>query len=169
MTLLEKLDRLVYATHLDRIVFMKMAPRTFRWTPLLVLAAMVVGYALMATTPTVLERGFWIGWLTFYGAVLVASFVRIFGPRFTPTMAHPLDERELMVKARAHAASGHVFATFAMLGCFYMASAPVPWLWHPSTLQDWINLGFGLQACSLLLPTLMASWMEPRVEDDLED
>jgi hypothetical protein len=148
---------------------MKMAPRTLRWTPLLVLAALIAGYALIAARPSVFDRGFWIGWLIFYGAVVAAGFVRVLGPRFVPTMSNPLDERELMVKARAHAASGHVFATFAMLGCFYMASAGVPWLWHPRTYFDWFNLGFGLQACSLLLPTLMASWMEPRDEDELED
>ena len=50
MTLLKRMDRLVYATRLDRIIFMKFQPRSFRWSPLLVLAALVVGYGLMAKT-----------------------------------------------------------------------------------------------------------------------
>lgn len=169
MTLPERLDRMVYATRLDRVVFMKFAPRSLRWTPLLVIAALVAGYALMAATTPVVDRGFWIGWLLFYGAVVAASFVRVLGPRFVPSMAHPLDERELMVKARAQAISGVVFAAIAMLGCFYMASAVVPWLWHPQAPLDWINLGFGLQALGLLLPSWIASWLEPRSDEDGED
>ena len=169
MTLPEKMDRLVYATRLDRLIFRKIEPRTLRWTPLLVIAALVAGYVLMTKAPSVLLRDFWIGWLLFYGAVVAAGFVRLLGPRFTPTMSHPLDERELMVKARAHAVSGLVLATMAMLGCFYMASAGVPWLWHPQTYYDWFNLGFGVQACAILLPTLIASWLEPRPAADQED
>lgn len=169
MTLPEKLDRLVYATRLDRILFMKMRPRSLRWTPLFVIAALIAGYALMAQATSVLLADFWIGWLLFYGAFLAAGFVRVFGPRFTATERHPLDERELMVKARAHALSGLVLATMAMLGCFYMASAGVPWLWHPQTSYDWFNLGFGVQACAILLPTWIASWLEPRPVADQED
>lgn len=169
MTLPERLDRIVYATRLDRVVFMKFSPRTLRWTPLLVIAALVAGYALMARTPGVIERSFFIGWLLFYGAVVAASFVRLLGPRFTPTMSHPLDERELMVKARAQGISGVAFAGLAMFGCFYMASAAVPWLWHPHTPYDWVNLGFGLQALGLLLPSWIASWLEPRSDGDGED
>ncbi|HEX5183903.1 MAG TPA: hypothetical protein VFW19_12225 [Allosphingosinicella sp.] len=169
MTLLEKMDRLVYATRLDRIVFMKVQPRSFRWTPLLVIAVSIAGYVLMAERPSVADRQFLIGWLLFYGAFLAAAFLRIFGPRFTGTFGHPLDERELVVKARAHAVSGLVLATFAMLGCFYMASEGVPGLWHPHRLFDWLNLGFGLQAAGLLLPTLIASWLEPRPAADHED
>ncbi len=41
MTVLEKMDRLIYATRIDRIIFMKMPPRTLRWTPLIVIAALV--------------------------------------------------------------------------------------------------------------------------------
>lgn len=168
MTLLEQMDRLVYATRLDRIVFMKMQPRTFRWAPLLVIAALIVGYVLMAKTGSAFVTDFWIGWLIFYGSILAAGLLRTFGPRFTATVLRPLDERELIVKARAHATSGIVLATVAMLGCFYMASAGVPWLWHPRA-YDWINLGFGLQGLSTLLPTWIASWIEPRPAVDLED
>lgn len=168
MTLLEKMDRLVYATRLDRLIF-RIQPRPLRWMPLLVIAALVAGYALMARTASVTDPDFWIGWLVFYGAFLAAGFVRAFGPRFTATLLDPLDERELMVKARAHAVSGVALTTLAMLGCFYMASAGVPGLWHPHAPYDWINLGFGLQAAGILLPSWIASWLQPRPEADDED
>lgn len=168
MTLLEKMDRLVYATGIDRIVFMKIRPRTLRWSPVIVIATLIAGYVLSAKNTNALQPGFWIGWLIFYGAFLVAAFLRAFGPRFNGTANHPLDERELMVKARAHAISGVVLATLAMLGCFYMAAADIPGFWHPRGL-DWMNLGFGIQATGMLLPTLIASWMQPRPLADDED
>ncbi|HEV8407618.1 MAG TPA: hypothetical protein VGQ34_06745, partial [Sphingomicrobium sp.] len=61
-----------------------------------------------------------------------------------------------------------VMASIATLGCFYMATAGSPWLWHPHG-YDWVNLGFGVQAISLLLPTWIASWLEPRAGADSED
>lgn len=173
MTLLEKMDRLIYATRLDRIVFMKMQPRAFRWTPLLVIVALIVGYVLMSENAigagNAIAPDFLIGWLIFYGAIVAAALLRTFGPRFTATVNQPLDERELMVKARAHATSGVVLAMVATLGCFYMASAGVPWLWHPQSWYDWFNLGFGIQGVSTLLPTWIASWLEPRSAENFED
>lgn len=166
MTLLQKMDGLVYATRLDRIIFMKVEPRSFRWAPLFVMGAMVTGYAMMAKTVGMPDSNYLIGWLLFYCAFLVAAFIRVFGPRFTPTALHPLDERELMVKARAHAISGIVLVTLAMLGCFYMATIGLPGLWHPNTTNDWINLGFGIQASGILLPTWIASWLQPRPATD---
>ena len=169
MTLLEKMDRLVYATGIDRIVFMKIKPRTLRWSPVLVIATLIAGYILSAKNTNPLQPGFWIGWLLFYSAFLAAAFLRAFGPRFTGTGNHPLDERELMVKARAHALSGIVLATLAMLGCFYMTTAGLPGFWHPRAPLDWMNLGFGIQATGMLLPTLIASWMQSRPIADDED
>jgi len=162
MTLLERMDRLVYATRIDRVIFMKAPPRSFRWTPLFVLAALIAGYVLMARTTGLPDRGFLIGFPLFYGALVAAPFLRILGP----TAPRPLDERELIVKARAYAISGAVLASFAMFGCFYMASAGVPWLWHPSAALDWLNLGFGFQAGGMLLPTWIASWLQPRLDHD---
>jgi hypothetical protein len=164
MTLLEKMDRAVYATGIDRLIFMKFKPRTLRWTPLLVLAALVMGYALMAEAALSPNRTFLTGCAIFYGAIIVATLLRFFGPRFTG----PLDERELTMKARAHAISGAALATFAMLGCFYMTAAGLPGFWYPRSL-DWMNLGFGIQATGLLLPTLIASWLQPRAPADDED
>ena len=168
MTLLGKMDRLVYATRLDRIIFLKVEPRTFRWTPLVVIAALIIGYVEMAQTSSLPGRSFLIGWTLFYLAYLVAAFLRIFGPRFT-TASRPLDERELMVKARAYALSGIILTSFAMLACFYMASAEVLQLWRPHTPNDWISLGLGIQAGAMLLPTLIASWLEPLPAADQDD
>jgi hypothetical protein len=169
MTLLQKMDRLVYATRIDRIIFMKHQTRAFRWTPLLVFAALVTGYVLMARTSSLPGRSFLIGWMLFYGAFLVSFFLRLFGPRFVGTETYPLDERELMVKSRAYAMSGVVLASFAMLACFYMPSAGVLGLWQPHAPLDWINLGFGFQAAGNLLPTWIASWLEPRAAAGQED
>jgi hypothetical protein len=167
MTLLGKMDRLVYATGIDRIIFLKGQPRTFRWIPLFVIVAMVAGYVLMARTLDLSDRppvtsSSLTGFMLFYGAFLAAGFVRVFGPRFRPTLVRPLDERELTVKAQAYALSGVVLAGFAMIGCSYMAIAGFVGLWQPHLPLEWINLGFGLQALSLLLPTWIASWSQPR-------
>jgi ABC-type Fe3+-siderophore transport system permease subunit len=165
MTLLEKMDRAVYATGIPRILFMQLKPRALRWTPLLVMAILAAGYVLMAKNETSPNRLFFIGCALFYGAFAVTSFLRFFGPRLTGTARSPLDERELMVKARAHSLSGTALATFAMLGCFYMTAAGLPGFWFPRAL-DWMNLGFALQAGGMLLPTLIASWLQPRPVDD---
>lgn len=169
MTLLEKMDRLVYATRIDKLLFRQIRPRSFRWTPLVVIAALVAGYALMTTPAGIFDPAFWIGWLLFYGAFVASGVVRAYGPRFNATSDRPLDERELAVKTRAHAQSGTIIATVAMLGCFYLASSGVPWLWHPRVPLDWINLGFGFQAVGILLPSWIASWLEPQPADDDED
>ena len=169
MTLLARMDRLVYATHLDRIVFMKVRPRTFRWLPLCVFAVLVGGYVMMAESAAIPTRTYVTGSMVFYGAYVAAAFLRVFGPRFVGTVRDPVDERELMVKFRAHALSGILVTIFAMLGCFYMAIASIWGLWHPRLLTDWINLGFAFQAGGILFPTLIASWMQPRSPRDSED
>jgi hypothetical protein len=166
MTILGQMDRVVYATGLDRIIFMKFQPRSFRWTPLLLIAVLVAGYALMANAQGPVRPGGLMGWMLFYGAFLAAGLVRVFGPRFRPTFTHPLDERELTVRSRAYALSGILLAGVAMLGCFYMGGADLLRLWRPHTPNDWVSLGFGFQAGGWLLPTLIASWLEPRPADD---
>ena len=168
MTLLEHMERLVYATRLDRLLFRTTRSHSFRWLPLLVIAALILGFALMAKAGMVSIGDFLVGWSIFYGAILAAALLRVLGPRFTGTADQPLDERELMVKARAHAISGAVLALVVSLGCFYMASVGIPWLWHPQ-LMDWLNLGFGIQGVSTLLPTWFASWIQPRPGADFDD
>ena len=169
MTLLASMDRLVYATRLDRILFRKVRPRTLRWTPLFVFAALIGGYALMAGHAGRPDRAFFAGWLLFYGAYMAAAFLRIFGPRFVPSALHPLDEREMTVKMRAYALSGILLTGATMLGCLYMASAGLFGWWQPRSPNDWVALGFGIQAMAMLLPTMIASWAEPRAVPDQDD
>ena len=169
MTLLARMDSLVYSTGFDRILFMKIRPRTLRWTPLFVLAALIAGYVLMAKTVDRPDRTFFLGFLLFYGAYMAAAFLRIFGPRFIPSAHHPLDEREMKVKMRAYALSGILLTGLTMLGCFYIASAGLFGLWHPHSSNDWIALGFGVQSAAMLLPTMIASWAEPRPVPDQDD
>jgi hypothetical protein len=174
MTILGKMDQLVYATGIDRVLFRQIQPRTLRWTPLFVLAALIAGYVLMARTLDVagrppVTRSFFVGLLLFYGAYLAAALLRIFGPRMVPTARHPLDERETAVKMRAYALSGIFLTGIAMLTCFYMGAADVLRLWHPRVPNDWIALGFGVQAIAMLLPTWIASWLQPRPAADQDD
>ncbi len=169
MTLLQRMDNLVYATRLDRILFRRVKPRTLRWTPLFVLAALIAGYALMANAADRPDRAFFVGWLLFYGAYMAAAFLRIFGPRLVPSPLHPLDEREMTVKMRAYALSGILLTGVMMLGCFYIAWADMAGSWRPHSPNDWIALGFGVQAVAILLPTMIASWAEPRVVSDPDD
>jgi hypothetical protein len=169
MTLLERMDRAVYATGIDRIIFMKTKPRTLRWTPLVVITAMVVGYVLMAQPVRPPFTRVMVGAGLFYGGYLGAFILRIFGPRMVPTTSQPLDERELMVKARASAVSGIVLTALAMAGCFYMALAEPLRMWRPHDPNQWVALAFALQACFMLLPTLIASWLQPRAPADDEE
>jgi Na+/proline symporter len=163
------MDRLVYATRLDRVLFRRVQPRTLRWTPLSVFAALIAGYVLMAKTVERPDRVFIVGWLLFYGAYIAAAFLRIFGPRFVPSALHPLDEREMTVKMRAYALSGILLTGLTMLGCFYLAAAGLLGWWQPHSPNDWIALGFGVQATAMLLPTMIASWAEPRAVPDQDD
>jgi hypothetical protein len=168
MTPLQKMDRIVYATGIDRIIFRKFTPHRLRWTPLLPIAGLIAGYVMMARAGNAVAP-LLAGTGVFYGAFLVALLLRIFGPRMTPTIDEPLDERELMVKARASAVSGIILTTLAMAFCFYMAgAAPLGW-WQPRRPNDWLALGFGLQACYMLLPTWVASWLLPGAPADDED
>jgi len=169
MTLLKKMDDLVYATGIDKILFRKVQPRSWRWIPLLVLTASAVGYVFMAGLASRPTARFFVGWLLFYGAYLAAAFLRIFGPRFVPREGEPLDERELTVKTRAYAMSGIVITGFSMLGCCYMTTEDFPGLWHPHTPNDWISLAFAIQTAAMLLPTWIASWLQPPPLADQDD
>ena len=169
MTLLKKMDDLVYATGIDKILFRKVRPRNWRWIPLLVLAALIVGYIFMAEMGSKPRASFFVGWSLFYGAYMAAALLRVFGPRFVPTARDPLDEREMIVKARAYATSGIVITALVMLGCCYMAGAEPFGLWRPHMPNDWVSLALGIQAIAMLLPTWIASWLEPRPLADQED
>lgn len=170
MNLLARMDSLVYATRLDRVLFRQIRPRTLRWTPLFVLAAVIAGFVLMVTNEDPIDhRAFFLGCLLFYGAYMAAAFLRIFGPRFVPSARHPLDEREMAVKMRAYALSGILLTGLTMAGCFYLSGAGLLGWWQPRFPNDWIALGFGVQATAMLLPTMIASWAEPRAIPDQDD
>jgi hypothetical protein len=169
MTLLEKMDRLVYATGIDRILFRKIKPRTLRWSPVIVVATMVVGYVLLAQPVRPPFRPLMLGIALFYGGYLAAFILRIFGPRMVPTVDQPLDEREMMIKVRASALSGIVLTSLAMAGCFYMSVAEPLGIWRPRDPNQWVALAFAFQAFFMLLPTLIASWLQPRPLADDED
>ena len=169
MTLLEKMDRAVYATGVDRIIFMKTRPRSLRWSPLLVLAAMAAGYVLLVQPLRPPFTSLMAGVGLFYGGYLAAFILRVFGPRMMPAIDRPLDEREHMVKARAGAVSAMVLTSLAMAGCFYMAVAAPLGAWLPHDPNHWVALAFAFQACFMLLPTLIASWLQPRALADDED
>ena len=75
----------------------------------------------------------------------------------------------MAVKMRAYAMSGILLTGFMMLGCFYIAGAGIIGWWQPHSPNDLSALGFGIQAAAMLLPTLIASWLEPKPAADQED
>jgi len=166
MTLLERIDRFCRWAVLDRLN----KPRPLRWRPFLALAAIVASYILLVS-----GEGHFAPWrfaigLTLYvGGSVAAALMRQMGPRLAANQAGPLDERELMVQARASALSGRTLSVSAMVGCFYMAYAYWFHIWRPSTPLDWVFLGMALQSASLLLPTLIASWLQPLPEEDVDE
>ena len=163
------LDRLVRAARLD-ILNSRPAwrSRNLRWLPLLVLAALPAGYALAVAAlrggvpgPAGIAGGF-----VFLAGLIGGSAIRVLGPRLFEEWEHPLDERELMLKARATSISGAVITMLAVLGCFYAASATVFGFWIPVTAVEWVFLGFGIVAYAFTLPVLVASWMQPPPDDE---
>jgi len=163
MTLLERMDEFCRWAFLDRFAT-NPRPRPLRWLPFLALGAVVGGYALMmAFEVSHSFRQLLGGALLFFGGNLAAVFMRLLGPRMVATGPHRLDERELILKARASAMSGAFISVLAMVGCFYMGLANWFSLWRPESLLAWIYLGLGLQSFTIVLPTLFASWLEPRL------
>ena len=169
MTLLERMDEFCRWAFLDRFVI-DPRPRLLRWLPFLALSAVAAGYALMmAFDRTHSLRQLFAGAFLFFGGNVAAIFMRLVGPRMTPTGTHTLDERELLVKARASAISGTFLSVLAMAGCFYMGLAGQFGLWRPETVLAWVYLGLGLQSFTIVLPTLIASWLQPRPDSEEDD
>ncbi len=170
MGLLATLDRFVHATRLDIMTpYADRRPRNLRWLPLFVIAAMAAGYVLQV----VALRGAGWSWQTgfagsllFFLAVIAAHMIRLFGPRVAPDRNGPLDERELMLNARAGSLSGSILAVLAVLGCFYGAFAVTFGTWLPTTAIEWAFLGVGVQAGAFVLPVLTASWLQPPLDDE---
>jgi hypothetical protein len=162
-----KLDAMVHKAGLD-VLTPYGAPRrrNLRWLPLLILAALPAGYWMQAW---ILRGGGGpssLLWVAFAGAGLVwfsfaaAQLIRLFGPR-VGWEGGPLDERELMVKARAGSIAGSILAVCCALGCFYGGYAAVFGAWMPASALEWVYLGLIIEAYALALPVLVASWLQP--------
>jgi hypothetical protein len=168
MTMLERLDRFVHVTRLDLLTpHAGRRPRNLRWLPLLLLAALALGYGLLvaamrgaAAPATGIAGGF-----LFFGAFLLANVVRLFGPRLAADAGVVLDEREAMIRARAGSVSGAILTGLAILFCFYGGYASVFGRWMPSSALEWVYLGLAVQAAGLALPVLVASWLQPALDD----
>ncbi len=170
MGLLATLDRFVHVTRLDVMTpYADRRPRNLRWLPLIVLVAMAAGYVLQVGA----MRGAGWSWQTgFAGSVLfvlalvAANLARLFGPRAAADRNGPLDERELTLNARAGSLSGTILTLLAMFACFYAAFAVTFGTWLPATAIEWVYLGFAVQAGALILPVLIASWLQPALDEE---
>jgi hypothetical protein len=170
-TIASRADAFARWTRLDRLTLIdRPEPRSLRWSPIAIVAAMAIGYAMLVSAPNK-EHGPWwpalIGPLLFYLSFGAAVYLRLFGPRLTGDPQHPLDERERMVKMRAGHLSGIAISIAAMFGCFYIGiGEQFGWWWTPHDLNDWIPLGLMIEAWMLTFPVLIASWAQPRPERD---
>lgn len=163
MTLLERMDWFAHVTRLDRLAFLDWQPRSLRWIPVLPIAGLVASLVLIVQAeghPGSIRQLF-AAILLFTAFYLATVIVRLFGPRFHYAARHPLDERELAIKARASGISGTIVTIGVIVGCFYMALASFVGGWRPTAL-DWVYLGLGVQGTAFALPTLIASWLMPR-------
>jgi len=166
MTLLDRIDNFCHWAVLDRL----QRPRPLRWQPFLSLAAIVASYILLVSGEGHFAPWrFAIGITLYVGGSIAAALMRQMGPRLSANQAGPLDERELSIQSRASAWSGRTLSVSAMVGCFYMAYADWFHIWRPSTPLDWVFLGLALQSASTLLPTLIASWLQPLPEQDIDE
>jgi hypothetical protein len=166
-----KLDRMVHNARLDVLTPYGAPPRrNLRWLPLLILIALPASYLLQvwilrgAGGPVgrlwIAYAGASLFWLAFAGAQLI----RLFGPR-VGWEGGPLDERELILKARAGSIAGSILAALCTLGCFYGGYAAVFGAWMPATALEWVYLGLIIEAYALTLPVLVASWLQPPPDD----
>jgi hypothetical protein len=171
MSLLTAMDRFVHATRLDMFAPEgRPRPRNLRWLPLLPLAAMAAGYAVMVAEfrpgGHSMQLGFG-GIVLFLVGYLGAFLVRLFGPRLAD-MTHPLDERERAIRAQAGNISFWIVTVLAMLGCFYGGYAAVFATWMPRAAIEWVYLGLSFQAAAIALPVWVASWLQPKPDPEDE-
>ncbi|TMJ17042.1 MAG: hypothetical protein E6G94_02700 [Alphaproteobacteria bacterium] len=165
MDLFATLDRWAHRTRLDVLTpYGERKARSLRWLPVPFLAGIPLGCAMFVAGA---EGGAGIGMSTagailFFTCLLAANLMRLFGPRITYAQGAPLDERERSIRARAGNLSGAILIWAAILACFYAAYASVFGAWMPRQAAEWVYLGFGLQGWWLLLPVLIASWLQPR-------
>lgn len=169
-TIARRADAFVHWTRLDRVVLLgRVERRNLRWWPALAIVAMPVGYALiivavddhLGSLPQVV-----VGGLLLFGGLIAACYMRVLGPRLAADIEHGLDERERMLGARAGHVSGRIIVLLVIAGCFYCGAAqPLGW-WMPNHLLDWTYLGLMIEGWALVLPVLVASWLQPRFDRD---
>ncbi len=156
MNLIARMDRFCETVFLDRVKPTR--PRILRWYPVLALGALAAGFALIAANQRVDRIPALMAGATLYILGSLASgFLYIYGPR----MQGVLDERENAIKVRSLALAGTVFVWATIAGCFYLCVAEAIGWWRPDAVA-WMFLGLTLQPAYRLLPTLLASWLQPR-------
>ena len=161
-----KLDRMVHKAGLDILTpYGARRRRNLRWLPLLILVALPAGYGLLVATlrDPAPFRFLWLGFAgggVFFLAFGAAQLIRLFGPR-VGWEGGALDERELILKARAGSIAGSILAALCTLGCFYGGYAAVFRAWMPASALEWVYLGLIIEAYALTLPVLVASWLQP--------
>jgi hypothetical protein len=168
-----RLDRMVHKAGLD-VLTPYGAPRrrNLRWLPLVILLALPAGYGLLLFSLHRIEtagmRAFWLGLAgsaLFFLAFGAAQLIRLFGPR-VGWEGGALDERELILKARAGSIAGSIVAALCALGCFYGGYAAVFGAWMPASAVEWVYLGLIIEAYALTLPVLVASWLQPPPDEE---
>jgi hypothetical protein len=157
MDLIARMDRLCQTVFLDRV--RPSRPHILRWYPVLALGVLATGYALIAANQRI-DRipAIMAGVALYILGSLASGFLRLYGPR----LQGGLDERENAIRARAVALAGTVFVWAAISACLYFAMADALGLWRPIGPPAWVLLGFTLEPAYRLLPTLFASWLQPR-------
>lgn len=171
-TIAERADAIAIGSGLYRLALIdpQRHPRPRRWSSLVVLLAIIGGYAWTVSTlakPHSLTVPTLIAPLVFFGAFMAANLIRFAGPRLQPLNGAPLDERERAIKARAGHLSGVTITVMAIGGCLYQGVAPVLGWWSPRSPLDWIYLGLMLEGLAFVLPVFFASWMLPtQLPDD---
>lgn len=163
-------DAFAHWTRLDRLTLIdQREPRNLRWWPALALVAMTIGYALVVASAHKHLHSFPIllgGGVLFFGTFGACTYIRALGPRLYRQFDRSLDEREQMLRARAGHLSWRMIGLLAIAGCFYCGMAPVFGWWHPASNIDWVYLGLLIEGWALVLPTLVASWLQPRGDGD---
>ena len=172
MSVSSGLDRLVRMSRLDLLSPEgRHRSRNLRWLPLVLLIGVAIGFALLVDPPGIGEparRLRMAGAFIFVFCFIGSSLIRLAGPRLAPRTDRPLDERELVLRARAGSLSGSIIAILAVLGCFYFAAAIVYGWWIPRSAIEWVFLGLIIQAWAFALPVAVSSWLQPPMDGEEE-
>lgn len=168
MDMLTRLDRFVHVTRLDSFTSYGRRPSyTFRWLPLVAFALLGGGYALMVmgTGSDLSPRTVAIGGGLLVTGMMMSVILIGLGPRFR-NMGVPVDERDREIESRAGDLGGRLFGFAVMLACFYFTVATMAGSWMPERPTDWSTLGIILMIAPWLLRIWIASWMQPRLEEE---